>query len=213
MSSYLRPVIDAPVFRDADGVVIEYGNRWAGGSPPEETYSVDTHPERFAPIHAIADALIAHLNDVYDVELTTHLEVATDLIHPAPDVTRAVRVTPNDPSCAALTFVFTSYPGVFLHAGLLHDFHYPVCGCDACDETWESVAEELEQQMLAVATGNYREIVERGLRPGVGYAFTYPDGAASGRARAQDLPKPRLQKAKPLLQALRDGWSAWPRRS
>lgn len=58
VSPYLRPTIESPIFLDAEGQVIDYGNRW-GGSPPEDTYSVDTHPERFAPIHAIADALIA----------------------------------------------------------------------------------------------------------------------------------------------------------
>ena len=57
MSSYVRPLIEAPVFRDADGAVINYGSRWHG-SPPEDTYSVDTHPERFAPLHVVADALI-----------------------------------------------------------------------------------------------------------------------------------------------------------
>lgn len=36
--------------RDTDGQVIDYGNRWGGGSPPEDGYSVETHPERFAPL-------------------------------------------------------------------------------------------------------------------------------------------------------------------
>lgn len=53
-------------------------------------------------------------------------------------------MTPAAADAAVLTFVFTDYPGVIVHAGLLHDFLYPVCGCDACDETWQSVAEDME---------------------------------------------------------------------
>jgi hypothetical protein len=68
VSAYQRPSIDARVFRNADGLLIDYGNRWAG-SPPEDTYSVDTHPERFAPLHEVADALITHVCDSYDVEV------------------------------------------------------------------------------------------------------------------------------------------------
>ncbi|KAA9150991.1 hypothetical protein F6B41_19305 [Microbacterium lushaniae] len=209
MRPYSRPPIDAPVFHDAEGQVIDYGNRWEG-SPPEETYSVDTHPERFALIHTIADALIAHLRDTYDVELIEGEGTAADLLHPASGVVRAVRLRPNDPTCAALTFVFTAYPGVLLHAGLLHDFHYPVCGCDACDSTWDAEADLLEQQVLAVVTGHYRESAERGFRPWVEHAFTHPDGASSGRTPARALPAERFRAARPILRTLPDGWAAWP---
>ena len=65
-----------------------------------------------------------------------------------------------------------------MHAGLLNDFHYPVCGCDACDSSWQAEADDLERQVLAVAAGLYREIIEwRELDPWVGYSFTYTDGA------------------------------------
>ncbi|MDE0545382.1 DUF6226 family protein [Microbacterium sp. C7(2022)] len=209
MSAYVRPVIEAQVFRDAAGDVIDYGNRWPG-SPPEDTYSVDTHPERFAPLHVVADALITHLGETYDVELEEGVEVAGDLLHPAfHDVLRAVRIRPNDPTCATVTLVFTSYPGVYMHAGLLHDFHYPVCGCDACDSTWQSEADELEQQVFAIVNGGYREAIERGRRAWVDYSLTYPEGANSGRSRAQDLPAERVEEAKAILRGLPDGWNAW----
>lgn len=210
VSSYERPLIDAPVFRDSGGQIIDYGNRW-DGSPPEDTYSVDTHPERFAPLHTIANALIEHLRETYDVEVDEGMETAVDLLRPAyHDVLRGVRIRPNDPACASLTLVCTAYPGIYMHAGLLHDFHYPVCGCDACDSNWHAEADELERQVLAVVTGNYRENIELGLRPGVEYAYTYPDGASSGRSRAQDLPAERLKAAKPILRDLSEGWAAWP---
>ncbi|WP_424980865.1 DUF6226 family protein [Microbacterium sp. S308A+] len=37
---------------------MSYGSRW-GGSPPEDSYSVETNLERFAPLHTVADALSA----------------------------------------------------------------------------------------------------------------------------------------------------------
>ena len=211
MTSYVRPSIDAPVFRDARGQIIEYGRRW-NDSPPDDTYSVDTHPERFAPLHTVADALITYLSETYDVSVEEGVAMATDLLRPAYyEVVRAVRLRPKDLACASVTIVFTSYPGIYMHAGLLHDFHYPVCGCDACDSTWESEADDLEKQVLAVVTGNYREGIERGIGPWVTYAYTDPDGASSGRSRAQDLPADRIKAAKPILRRLPDGWAAWPR--
>lgn len=211
MSSYVRPAIDAPVFHDADGQVIDYGNRWPG-SPPEDTYSVDTHPERFAPLHTVADALIGHLRETYDVEIDEGAETAADLLRlPSHDVVRAVRVRPKDAACATLTLVFTAYPGIYMHAGLLHDFHYPVCGCDACDSTWQAEADELERQVFAIVDGNYRETVQGGVRPWVGYASTFPDGASSGGSSSEDLPAERFEAARPILRDLPEGWAAWPR--
>lgn len=210
MDAYVRPSVEAPVFYDSDGQVINYGNRW-NGPPLEDSYSVDTHPQRFAPLHTVAEALITYLADTYDVEISKGEEPSKDLIHPTPQALRAVRIHPKNPRCATLTFVFTSYPGIFLHAGLLHDFRYPVCGCDACDSTWNLEADELERQVLAVVTGHYRETIERGFRPWVEHAFTYPDGAQSGRTRAQDIPAHRLKAATPTLRNLSEGWAPWPR--
>ncbi len=210
VSSYVRPSIDAPVFRDAAGAVIEYGARW-DGPPPEDTYSVETHPERFAPVHAVAEALIAHLDDAYDVTVTDDPATADDMVRPPYwEVRRAVRVEPSDPACASLTFAFTAYPGIVVHAGLLCDLPYPICGCDACDSTWEAEADQLERQVLAVVTGHYRERVTGTTHPWIEHAFTYPDGAASGRSRAGDVPAARLEAARTILGSLTGGWAAWP---
>jgi hypothetical protein len=211
MSQYLRPPIAAPEFRDADGRPIEYGRRWHG-SPPAETYSVDTHPERFAPLHTVAEAIITHLRERFEVRVSEGHDHAADLVHPARDVVRAVRVQPNDPSCAALTFVFTGYPGIFLHAGVLHDFHYPSCGCDACDSNWTMEADELERHVFAVVEGGYRERVVRGPDPEAEFSIGFPDGSSSGRARLQGTPAERVEAAGALLDRLTDGWTAWPRR-
>lgn len=211
LSSYVRPAVHAPVFHDADGEVIPYGSRWQG-SPPEDTYSVDTHPERFAPLHVVADALIAHLQEAYDVEVDEGLETVADLLRPPfHDVVRAVRIRPKDPDCASVTIVFTAYPGIYVHAGLLHDFHYPICGCDACDSEWTAEADGLERDVFAIVTGHYREILEPGRRPWVEYVITSPDGTRSGSSRAQDLPAERLKAAKSALRGRSGSWAPWPR--
>lgn len=211
MAAYLRPAIDAAVFRDEGGQVIDYGKRWSG-SPPEDTYSVDTHPERFAPLHTVAAALIEHLRDSYEVAVDEGIDTASDLMHPAyHDVLRAVRLRPDDPTCAALTLVFTAYPGIYMHAGLLNDFHYPVCGCDACDSTWQGEADDLEQQMLAVAAGNYREGIDHRDGRWVGHDFTFPGGGGRSGGYRAEAADARIDAAEPILRTVAGGWAAWPR--
>ncbi|WP_440709866.1 DUF6226 family protein [Herbiconiux sp. YIM B11900] len=214
MSSYVRPAVEAAVFLDGDGRVFEYGNRWEG-SPPEDTYSVDTHPERFAPFHTVADALIAYLRDSYDVSVEEGDDVVADLIRvPSHDVVRAVRLRPRDPACASLTVVMTAYPGIYLHAGVLHDFHFPVCGCDACDSTWQTEADRLEQQVFAVVTGHYRETLKRREGdPWAGYAFSYSNGASSGESREEGMSPERYAAAESALRSATADWAAWPRRA
>lgn len=213
MRNYRRPPIAAPVFYDPDGAVIEYGNRWAGAAPPEDTYSLSTHPARFAPLHDIADALIAYLSEVFDVEVAESDAFAADLLHLPGQMRRAVRVIPTDPASAGLTFVYTPYPGVALHAGLLHDFWYPTCGCDACDESWESEAERMEDLVGAVVTGNYQERFEAGSPAWIEYSVTKPEGSASGRSQAGDLPPSRIRQAKETLMQIPEGWAPWPTRA
>lgn len=213
MSSYRRPPIDLAVFRDAEGQVIEYGDRWEG-SPPTDAYSVDTHPERFAPLHTVADALVAHLAETYDVRITESADVATDLLRQSRPVVRAVSIEPNDPRCAAITLAYTDFPGIVMHAGLLHDFPFPVCGCDACDSTGEYEVDELERHVFAVVGGRYGESVDEGPDPWVAYSLEYPNGSTSGRGpRSEDLSVARVEAARPILRALSDGWVAWPRRA
>lgn len=210
MNGYVRPAIDTPVFRDADGEVIEYGRRWPG-SPPEETYSVDTHPERFAPLHAVGDALVSYLLETFEVGVEDGVHVAEDLNRPSSfDVLRAVRLRPADPRCAPVTFVFDPYPGLSVHSGLLFDAHYPLCGCDACDEEWQTVTSELEQHVFAVVTGNFREAVVPDVELPVQHALTFPEGGASGQSRAEGFPPERLARAREVLGDVPNGWVAWP---
>ncbi len=212
MSSYARPAIEGPVVRNDDGRVIEYGRRWEG-SPPEDSYSVDAHPERFAPLHAVAEALVWHLRDTYDVEVTEGVESGPELRRPAGEVARSVRLQLRDPAAAPLTIVFTAYPGVFVRAGMLQGFAFPMCGCDACDSTWEAEADQLEKTVLAVAEGRFRERIGGGAEPWVEYALEFPDGSSSGRVPAGESPAPRVEAARARLDGNGGGWQPWPLRA
>jgi hypothetical protein len=214
MGSYVRPAVAEQTYRAADGSVIEYGNRWGDHGPPEDSYSVDSHPDRFAPLHQIADALIDYLRRTYDVQVVDDLSCAQDVGHTV-DAVRAVRLTPATRAAASLTFVFTTYPGVTLHAGLLHDFRYPQCGCDACDESLASVADELECTVLTVVSGGYREQVRGSRRePWIWCELKSDDGSRSSSRRVLGSSElgTDLEAASARLNALSDGWAAWPSR-
>lgn len=213
MGEYRRPAVAVAEFRDESGEVIAYGRRWNGVDPPAESYSETSHLERFRPLRAVAEALIAYLVEEYDVGVEDDPAAAMDLLHPRDDVVRAVRLVPADGAAAPLTFVFTSFPSVILHAGMMHDFLYPFCGCDACDEDWEHLATDLEWHVRAVVDGGYRERVEPSHALGIAFSLSAPDGGAhSGTARADDLPAEVVAAARAALP--HDGaWAAWTRRA
>ena len=206
----MRPVIDPLVFRDVDGRIIDYGNRWGLTAPPEDTYSAETNLERFAPLHTIADALVAHLSRTFDVEVSRDSAFADDLLNVPDDVVRVVRVTPKAVNTADVTFVFTAYPSVIVHAGALLDLRYPSCGCDACDSTWESEADEMEWEVAAIADGHLRESVDS---KWFGFSISTPDSQHhGGNSRIRPSLAKRVEEAKLTLGAVPNGWEAWPRR-
>lgn len=237
MRKYTRPEIEATEFRDHEGNVIDYGNRWSslGGTPPEDSYSVDEHPERFAPLHTVAAALIEYLVSNYEVGVEEGYQVVADTLHPPlPEETvRAVRLTPRGIARAPLTFVLTDYPTVRVHAGVLFTQSHPSCGCNACDEKWEDAAEQLEWQTLSIVGGGFAEEVSEprrakwsysrrgGLVKGMGQTVSYRlralDGTSDqgGQSRAEDTPPALLETARATLvlvaEASPDGtWLPWP---
>ena len=214
---YERPTLTDNTYVAADGTVITYGERWKdnGHTPPENSYSVTSNPERFADLHVVADALIDFLTRAYDITVTDELRCANDLSVSGADVVRAVRLTPLDDTAAPLTFAFTSFPGVVMHAGMLHDFIYPSCGCDACDETAITQVEELEQLVLGVAAGCYRERYPAGSHRQAQYALTNPSGSgsSSGDGGVESIDPGRLAAAAQRLQGLPNGWQPWPLRT
>ncbi len=237
MSEYMRPQIEPVEFRDDDGNVIEYGSRWAscGGTPPDDSYSVKEHPERFAPLHTVVATLIDYLVSTYEVDVTEGHPVTNGLLDAptAEETVRAVRLTPRGDECAPLVFVLTDCPAVRLHAGTLFREFYPSCGCKACDERWDDVADELEWQVFAIVGGGFTEEVSEprrakwsydrghgfvlGMGQTVSHRLRALDGRQQrgGRSRAEDVPADLLKAARATLDAVAavsaDGnWLPWP---
>jgi hypothetical protein len=208
---YVRPDLTTETYYNRDGEPIPYGRRWGSEAPDPDSYSVDSHPERFAGLHVVARALIDHLTAVYDVEVQDDPALAGELLMQGPGVLQAVKITPQDPGAAPLTIVLTVYPGVMVHAGVLHDFPFPVCGCDACDETVETAADRL---VLSVAAGGYSERYPVGRKRWSEYALAAFDGSGSESGQGEPPPASaeRLQAAELRLRDAAGGWKPWPLR-
>jgi Family of unknown function (DUF6226) len=149
MPEYTRPTIKTREFRDEFGAVIRYGTRWTG-PPPDDSYSRVRNPERFAPLQTIADALIDHLRATYRAKITPSTTSAG---------TKLVAVTPEHADAAPLVFRFTDFPGVKIGAGVRYNAAFPACGCDACDETWDDGADDMERLVFAATAGRFSERV------------------------------------------------------
>ena len=194
---FTRPAVAQQELRDDD--VILYGEPWPG-SPPDDAYSRVSHPERFAPLIAVTDALIAYLTRWYRVEAEESVDEQGD---------RVVDLVPEEGAPVRLRF--TAFPGVDLHAGARLRVVAPTCGCDACDETAESAIEQVEGALLAVAGGGLTEFSSRGPRGSHVVGLRMLDGSASGSTGAADEWAPATEDD---LEGLQDGrWPAWPLRT
>ncbi len=210
MEPYVRPAIPAQEYRDAEGNVIPYGDRWGGGSPPDDTYSVVTHPERFQPLHDIARALIAYLERTYDVTVSEDPALLADLPERLVKATAAVRLAPANPDSAPITVVFTDMPGIVVMAGVLLVETLPPCGCDACDESWATAADDLEWLVMAVVEGGFTEGVTRRLRTRVSHGLERSDGYRGGEGLAgADTTRRELSAARDRLAQIGGAWAEW----
>lgn len=157
MTKYVRPAIAEQEFRDAGGHVIPFGNRWDDyDQKPDDAYSVVTNPERFDPVVTIAEALIAHLTATYDVDVVESVAPTQDVSDVPADPVRGVQMRPHNDQAAPMEFRFSG-TGVEVHAGVLLHLKFPVCGCDACDETWLRCADSLEENVFAIVQGRLVE--------------------------------------------------------
>jgi len=207
---FVRPALPAAVFHDDDGGPIHYGERWGADGAPSDACSRVSNPERFTGLHLVADALIDYLAKTFDADVDSAQEYAGDLLRHGITPVRAVRITPRGRDAAPLTFVFTDFPGLAVHAGAQQDFIYPACGCDACDETAERCADELERVVRGVTLGGFREWVDPGGNAGMRLAFE--DGSMGG-GNTGPVPEDRLENARARLAQLPGGWAPWPLRA
>ena len=155
MSAGVPPLPERPPLPDLDavgddGVAFTYGRRWDDG-PADDAYSHVSHPERFAGLHDVGRALVAHVVDTYEVEATP----VDRLGPPDGDGQRLVegwRLSPG-PRRGSLTIGLSDFPGVLTATGSAVTEGFPACGCDACDESAEATAERLEDAVARAVRG------------------------------------------------------------
>ncbi|GAA4379654.1 DUF6226 family protein [Paeniglutamicibacter cryotolerans] len=211
---FTRPVLPVASYVDTRGEPIDYGNRWTQREVPESAYEDRSHLERFVGLHAVAAALIRHLEASYDVraiELTP-----TGAPGEGPErILRAVLLEPAGGQGAPLEFVVTDPPAAKVRAGVLNTFVFPSCDCDACDETASTAADGLEGIVLSVVAGGYRERYPSGPKRLSEYALTGLDGSGSsfGRGEPETTEPEVLRAAEDRLRLIPEGWQAWPLRS
>ena len=201
MKPFVRPTIDIAVFRDADGDVIDYGRRWwpTGDEGPDDTYSVTLHPERFAPLRVVAEALVEHLERTYDLTRSTF----GDDIH----------LVPAHEEAAPLVFRSVSSSPVTCTAGIATDIAW-FCPCDHCDEDLMVAIDRLEREVAMVAGGRLREWLEE-TDDGwwVRHRFVTTDddddshGSSTRVARDQEAHQQEVFRTVPFR------WAPWPLRA
>jgi len=215
LPGFSRPEFEPMIFTDAAGNVIPYGDRWDDEDAPSESYDSSDHLERFAPIHDVADALIDHLVRTYVVARDENIAHLSELIRLPSGASRAVRLQPTDDTCTPVTLVFTDFPAVVGHAGWSLETFLPDCGCDACDETWESSADGLESWVDSVVNGHVVESFGPSAAGEHRTTIRDRDGNLIGERRSGGI-DPELFVATPLREQdlpLTVSWKPWPRRA
>jgi hypothetical protein len=103
---YVRPAMPESSYRSADRTLIPYGHRWGDEGPATDSYSVISHPERFAGLRLVAPALIGYLAAAYEVDIDDDPACAADLLRHIEGVQQSVRVRLRNPEAVPMTFVF-----------------------------------------------------------------------------------------------------------
>ena len=185
------------------------GNRWGSDGPPPEAYSRITNPERFAPLHEFADALLNRLEAEFAVERVEDYSLDPEL--KTLELARpSVRLTPEDADAAPVLFKFTVFPSIMVRFGRWYTLPFPDCGCDACDETTEVAAEQLELMVDDVIAGRFREEIRLPILGDASqtHEFWSPDGRR-GRGGGRIYRSKARQRLAGSDRSLYE-WKPWP---
>ena len=155
----------ALTFREAE---VSGRIRWGSEGPPEEAYSRVTDAARFAPLHDAATEMFDRLEAEYEVERVEGSGLDDELEERLTCARPSVRLSAVDPAAAPITVVFSDFPGLHIRFGRWSTDLFPVCGCDACDESAEDEIERLTMMVDSVTTGGFREVVRCPALPFVG---------------------------------------------
>lgn len=208
MTGYSRISVPPTEYRDEAGVVIPCGSRWTAGRPPEDFHSRVSYPQRFEPLQGVARQLITYLGGEFEVEVASDPLFASEFSHPS-GVGEVVRLAPAVPLTAPLTFGFTSLPGVFVAAGAFHQFAFPACGCDVCDEGVAEQLDQLEEAVFGVVDGALREWAAG---DEVGFSLGLSSGSHSGTGSMREIEPDRLAARVSALPPTGGSRAPWPKR-
>jgi hypothetical protein len=143
-----------------------------GSGAPPEAYSRVTNPERFAPLHDAALALVERLRKEFAADYNGDDDTSLGDRHPA--LARpSVSLTPTDRAAAPILVGFTLFPSLIVRFGRASTISFPVCGCDACGSDAAREFEELERLTTFVTRGQFREEIRVPLfgHPSVRWTF------------------------------------------
>ncbi|MGG1909224.1 DUF6226 family protein, partial [Microbacterium sp. NRRL B-14842] len=151
-----------------------------------ESYSRESHPERFGT--AASRGRRARRAPLREYEVEARRESGED------GTERVVL----EPARGARVVITPTVPSVSVEAGAHFHAIVPSCICDACDETAETAADELERILLSVAAGGFREKYPVGRRAWLYTEIRSPDGERreSSSGPAPEMPA-RRESARP----------------
>ena len=188
--------------------------RWGIEGPPPEAYSRVTDAERFRPLHPAMLEIIGRLDSDFEVERTEGYGLDEELKRDLSLAGPCVRLSPRDTHAAPIAVAFSAFPGLHVRFGRWHTEPFPVCGCDACDESAKDQIERLTKLVDEVITGGFCETIENPLIPFIGHGWTtakfwspvgsYSSGSRLDGLRAREMSGGRLR--------LDLDWKPWSRR-
>lgn len=139
--------------------------------PPLEAYERSTNAERFRPLHSFALETVGRLKDDFSVENSEGDGLDLELERGLEPVRPSVRLSPVDTGAAPITVVFSAFPGLHVRFGWWHTKPFPICGCDACDESAEWEIEQFRKMIEDLTSGRFQEAVRRPLIPFIGESW------------------------------------------
>jgi Family of unknown function (DUF6226) len=184
------------------------GNRWGAEGPPLEAYSRVTDPERFGSLHLVAAELLDRLEREFDVEraeahgLDPELEQGITLAGPS------VTLVPRDAGAAPVLIAFSTFPGIAVRFGRWCTSVFPVCGCDACDETAEGEIERLKSMIDNLTAGRFREAIRISAEGNPWQEWEF----GSGRCAKSRLDPDRARQLVVAGDQSLYEWGPWPKR-
>ena len=170
--------------------------------PADEAYGRVSDAKRFERLWIDAGRVLEELVSRYEVYRQEGVDLDPDLVArlSAGDVTQVVRLTPVTGNGGPLTFAWTAFPGILARFGRWTTEAFPDCGCDACDENVDHLADQLRRHAHALAMGEFTETLHLTPRPSLTFSFGPGESNSIGFHPA----------AAPLGPPGTIRWPAWP---